>query len=433
MDLSRFRKFTEGLTSVKSQNPPVGNENNILNLADTLSEVMPCFENEIFLQYGLDKDQAFKIALIRHPDSYGVIVNEGGSTSLTEDEPLKSRLIFCSDHLSICLEELFGDDKNYRVGSVFIHDPSDYRHLLLLFATIKKYLSDKALILIDHCNWGSIQQATVDLMLLYPCLHHSIHFPTLSHGVQIYYWDLSIQELTDQDLNYIQSLPKDLISCAEKKEIQFSVPKDLEKADPTIRFSPRRYVQLKDFLSHDLNQKILTHGQMNEPNFISAMSYASTSSKGRRSARLSETFFSGFVEIFKHKINDIAPDVLQELRGKHCDIQFFETEMIASYDGCFFAAHCDNTRPETQRRQISCVYYFHKEPRPYQGGSLRLYDTELLGQTPIKINGNFEDIDPVNNSIVFFPSSCLHEILPVFIRSGDFADSRFTINTWIGF
>jgi hypothetical protein len=176
MDLNRFRKLTEGLISSGSKDllnidPLNGdplNVNTRVSLVDILSEAISCFEDEVFLQYGVDEDQSFKLALKSNPYSYAVVIQEGRPINVKRDESLESRVMFCSDSPSICLEDFFSDDQTYRIGSVFVHDPFDYRHLLLLFATIKNYLADKALIVIDHCTWGSIQQAAVDLMLLYP-------------------------------------------------------------------------------------------------------------------------------------------------------------------------------------------------------------------------------------------------------------------------
>jgi len=37
----------------------------------------------------------------------------------------------------------------------------------------------------------------------------------------------------------------------------------------------------------------------------------------------------------------------------------------------------------------------------------------------------------MQNSIVFFPSNYLHEVLPTRCPSGEFADSRLTYNGWL--
>jgi Rps23 Pro-64 3,4-dihydroxylase Tpa1-like proline 4-hydroxylase len=48
-----------------------------------------------------------------------------------------------------------------------------------------------------------------------------------------------------------------------------------------------------------------------------------------------------------------------------------------------------------------------------------------------KETGAFVDIEPTNDTLVFFPSWFPHEVLPVACPSGRFEDSRFAINCWV--
>ncbi|HEY9301476.1 MAG TPA: 2OG-Fe(II) oxygenase, partial [Phormidium sp.] len=74
--------------------------------------------------------------------------------------------------------------------------------------------------------------------------------------------------------------------------------------------------------------------------------------------------------------------------------------------------------------------YFYREPKPFSGGELLIYDTQIFNSSYYKAD-SFQAIEPRNNSIVFFPSQCYHEVLPVTCVSQAFADSRFTINGWV--
>ena len=65
--------------------------------------------------------------------------------------------------------------------------------------------------------------------------------------------------------------------------------------------------------------------------------------------------------------------------------------------------------------------------RPFAGGDLLLHDAGRAGGGPA---GAFSRIDPLCDSIVFFPSDCLHEVTPVACGAG-FGDGRFTVNGWI--
>lgn len=104
-----------------------------------------------------------------------------------------------------------------------------------------------------------------------------------------------------------------------------------------------------------------------------------------------------------------------------------ELNVTAHQGGAFFRPHRDNG--SIKDRQISFVYYFHAEPKPFVGGELLLYDTSLA---PIRYHHTaFSRIEPVRNSLVIFPSCYFHEVLPVRCESESFEDARFTVNGWL--
>ncbi|HEY3663558.1 MAG TPA: 2OG-Fe(II) oxygenase, partial [Chthoniobacterales bacterium] len=80
-------------------------------------------------------------------------------------------------------------------------------------------------------------------------------------------------------------------------------------------------------------------------------------------------------------------------------------------------------------RRISCVYYFYANPRRFTGGELRVYDTWVT-PTGDTAAATYTTLTPVDNSIVFFPSSVFHEVRPVCSESDAFAGSRFTMTIW---
>ena len=71
------------------------------------------------------------------------------------------------------------------------------------------------------------------------------------------------------------------------------------------------------------------------------------------------------------------------------------------------------------------VYYFHKEPKAFTGGQLRLYG--LAGAD----SPDYEEIEPRLDRAVFFPSWFPHEVLPVRCSSDAFADGRFAMSCWV--
>ena len=100
-----------------------------------------------------------------------------------------------------------------------------------------------------------------------------------------------------------------------------------------------------------------------------------------------------------------------------------EAQITASNDGDFFRPHEDNTDAPLQTRELTFVYFFHREPKAFNGGELRIYDSH-------EASSGYRAIVPRQNQIVFFPSHLLHEITAVACASQAFADSRFTLNGW---
>jgi len=106
-----------------------------------------------------------------------------------------------------------------------------------------------------------------------------------------------------------------------------------------------------------------------------------------------------------------------------------EAQITASNDADFFGAHCDDAQELIASRRLTFVYFFHGEPRQFEGGELRLHDSP--GSEQKVSTGSYQTIVPQQNQIVFFPCSVLHEITPVECPSRAFADSRFTLNGWL--
>ena len=73
---------------------------------------------------------------------------------------------------------------------------------------------------------------------------------------------------------------------------------------------------------------------------------------------------------------------------------------------------------------ISAVYYFHNIPKGFSGGNLRLF----------RFGSEEADdgvaIEPIDNSLVEFPSWVRHQVERVSCPSGDFADYRYALNCW---
>jgi Rps23 Pro-64 3,4-dihydroxylase Tpa1-like proline 4-hydroxylase len=133
--------------------------------------------------------------------------------------------------------------------------------------------------------------------------------------------------------------------------------------------------------------------------------------------------------VILERIRGVLPQVLDQLGVEEFPVTHVEAQITASNDGDFFGAHSDDAQETIASRRITFVYFFHREPRQFEGGELRLHDSR--GTDRHVSAGSYQTILPQPNQIVFFPCSLLHEITPVECPSRAFADSRFTLNGWL--
>lgn len=116
-----------------------------------------------------------------------------------------------------------------------------------------------------------------------------------------------------------------------------------------------------------------------------------------------------------------------------------EVELAAHGDGAHFAPHLDvayganrgligGDGTGAHDRVVSCVYYFHAEPKRFTGGELRLH---RFGSQASGEDGSYVDIPPLQNALLVFPSMALHEVRRVSVPSRRFEDSRFAVNIWL--
>ncbi|MCW3846655.1 2OG-Fe(II) oxygenase [Sphingomonas sp. LB-2] len=132
--------------------------------------------------------------------------------------------------------------------------------------------------------------------------------------------------------------------------------------------------------------------------------------------------------ILTERLRAAASEWSAALRTTPFETSEVELELAAHNDGAHFTLHADtyaSSQPARGDRMLSAVYYFHRQPRGFEGGSLRLH---RLGAAP---GDPGLDIAPDDNSLVVFPSWGPHEVLRVSCPSRAFADSRFAVNGWI--
>jgi SM-20-related protein len=133
--------------------------------------------------------------------------------------------------------------------------------------------------------------------------------------------------------------------------------------------------------------------------------------------------------VLVNKIQSCWPRVLEKLEHDPFVASRVEAQITASNDDDYFHCHSDNGQEESAHREITFVYFFHREPKQFSGGELRIYDSRLVNGDSTATE-NYHVVVPQQNQIVFFASFLAHEITPVKCPSHAFADSRFTVNGW---
>jgi SM-20-related protein len=187
------------------------------------------------------------------------------------------------------------------------------------------------------------------------------------------------------------------------------------------------YVQIDQFLSSQDHQHLIDFVLQQASNFVST-----STSTGDLDYRKSSVLyaFPKFSQLISQQIHAILPEVLTQLDLPLFEITEVEAQLTAHNDGNYYKIHNDNGSDGTATRELTYVYYFNRQPKAFSGGELQIYDTVIKNNQYAQAS-TYQTIEPRDNSIVFFLSRYMHEVLPIACPSRSFADSRFTINGWI--
>ena len=206
----------------------------------------------------------------------------------------------------------------------------------------------------------------------------------------------------------------------------------MSAADDARPMSAKRSIMpphrvLEGFLSTAEAAGLLAHAAAREaaftPTRVGAKNHRSVAPGIRVSTSTRD--LGEFQPLLRRRLRGIAAEITAALRLSAFETSQVELELVAHGDGAFYRRHVD-TVIATDRahiRVLSGVYYFHRQPKGFSGGALRLY---AIGD-----NDRFVDIEPSHNSLLLFPSWAPHEVRPVSCPSGQFMDSRFAINCWL--
>ena len=203
---------------------------------------------------------------------------------------------------------------------------------------------------------------------------------------------------------------------------------------------PVPFVHRTDFLPPSRCSQLLAFAQVNREHFEPGV----VGVKGKVDPSIRKALVERQVSVrevqpwFEPLLRDAFSDALPRLRMPEPSEYWVEIAMAAYLGGGFLAKHTDNSVRPFDTRTLSFAYYFHRQPRRFSGGELLLHDGDGDASA-------FTRIEPLHNSIVFFPSSALHQIAPVEIdidgfdedrpqdasQTNGFADARFAIHGWL--
>lgn len=193
----------------------------------------------------------------------------------------------------------------------------------------------------------------------------------------------------------------------------------------------------RDFLSQKELRRLVKFVLTHETNFTESTVVPDGVPEGANdpSYRKSRVLYDlgEYETLIQERLLALLPEVLKVFNREAFPISHIDTQITASNHGDFFKVHQDNSSVEpadVTLREVSFVYYFNSEPKAFSGGQLTFYDSED-GEVQSSEERLARTISPRQNTLVLFPSSYSHEVLPVRCPTGKFANSRFTVNGWI--
>lgn len=195
---------------------------------------------------------------------------------------------------------------------------------------------------------------------------------------------------------------------------------------------PARYVRIENFLAPQEHERLLKYVLAHETDFAaSSVTAAGGTAHIDSEFRRSGTIFdlAEVWDLFEARLPKLLPHVRRQLGIGWFPLGQVERQMAVHRDDGFFGVHTDDGNDAVAGRRISCLYYFHAQPKRFAGGELRIYDSEVRGGR-LERAATYVDVEPADNSLVFFASSFHHEVRPVHRETAAFGDSRFSISVW---
>ena len=190
---------------------------------------------------------------------------------------------------------------------------------------------------------------------------------------------------------------------------------------------PAPFCLIKNFLPQDLHESLHPYIVSVQDQFIQVLT-----GDGVYDPRIRDTLELQGHHDFKNQVfahvEKILPTIMSQLKIAPFEIEKTEVKLRAYRDGHYFRPHMDNPKQHAKicNRVLTYVYFFYVPPRPYTGGDLIIFDTDV--EKNDYTTRSFTALVPENNSIVFFPSENWHCVTPIHCFNDEFGSSRFVIN-----
>lgn len=196
---------------------------------------------------------------------------------------------------------------------------------------------------------------------------------------------------------------------------------------------------LEEFFAPAEVSRLWTYALDRQADFVASEVVSDADSRRDEDLRRSSVLFdiADIYPLVAERVLHVLPYVMGRLSLAPFGLREIELQVTASNDGEWFKAHRDSDggrNGPVSDRELTFVYYCHREPHAFTGGELRMYGP-FAGTAGADDQGSAADdaqlIVPRQNSIVFFPSHYLHEVMPTYCPSRRFEDSRLTYNGWL--
>lgn len=257
--------------------------------------------------------------------------------------------------------------------------------------------------------------------------------PSVPQGASLYIPPAELREVVNEELHVAISSTAHLADITIRPAEDYRQPRDPVTGESGLHPATQHVVR-EDFLDPSELESLFVYCLSREADFVESRVIRPGTDEGviKTDHRRSKVLFDlgDHRSIIENRVRECLAEVLDELGYPPFEPTTVEAQLTATNDGGFFAAHNDNAHPLLHSRRLTFVYYLHREPRGFEGGDLRLFETQFT-EGRYAAAENHQDIAARRNRVVFFPSVLEHQVMEVRCPSRAFADSRFAVNGWV--